>query len=281
MCICYNRLGLCDNDLGLWKLCSCNGWMKVTMCSGYICAGWMNITTCGGYVVVIDVSSVAVVNITLAGFVELIIGLFKFHIFLVKIGKEFRRNFWQNHWIPMKLSTISDGIPTASRWNLTDFLGRTFFSIQDFSKKNHSVWRKFLSVPVASDGCFPSGPLTFCRKGLPTDTEFHSDETSYFVGASFLPLLFWQAASVGVSIGKFIFQRKNLLSRSKNPSENRKLLAVYSHSCPKWTWILMIFILGYCFKNKASRPYKRSTITPWLIQCFRPLAPFGYHYSFQ
>jgi len=49
----------------------------------------MKVTTCGGYVVIIDVPHVVVVNLTLAGFVELVIGLFKFRIFFVRKGKVF------------------------------------------------------------------------------------------------------------------------------------------------------------------------------------------------
>jgi len=44
----------------------------------------MNVTTCGGYVVVIDVPRVVVVNIALAGFVKLVIGLFKLRNFFCK-----------------------------------------------------------------------------------------------------------------------------------------------------------------------------------------------------
>ena len=47
----------------------------------------MNATTCGGYIVVIDVPRVVVINVGLAGFAQIVIGLFKLPNFFQKWTK--------------------------------------------------------------------------------------------------------------------------------------------------------------------------------------------------
>ena len=116
----------------------------------------MKVTTCGGCVVVINIPRVVVVNLTLAGFVELGIGLFKFQIFLLKPAKIFDRNrriptnFQPK---PTDFDGISDSfrrfpmeIPTDSVRIWAEFAAE-FRSKSIFLKNSPCIWRNMSSPP--------------------------------------------------------------------------------------------------------------------------------------
>jgi len=93
--------------------------------------------TCGGYVVVINVPRAVVVNVALAGFVKIVIGLFKLPIFfLCKNGQKFQRIY---------------------RQNLTEFRRNSWVFVNSFSAKKNFKKNK------ASDGTIPPNVMNSVR----------------------------------------------------------------------------------------------------------------------